>query len=119
MRVVMIDDDEQQLELLSSLLRLEDLEVLTVPGRMCSVTNAVRAYDPQVVLVDLNMPHLPCGQLIRLMRREVPRAKYVLYSADVAERIRRAQLESGADAALSKSTPIRQVALKIKSFEDA
>ena len=119
MRVALIDDDVQQLDLLARLLRLEDLDVLEVRGEMCGVTNAVRAYRPDVVLVDLNMPHLPCASLVRLMKREVPKAKYIIYSADIAERLRRAQLESGANDALSKSCPIRQVALKIKSYENA
>lgn len=119
MRVAVIDDNAQQLELVTRLLRLEDLDVLPVLGQVGSVTNAVRAYRPDVMLVDLNMPHLPCVDLVRLMRREVPGAVFILFSADTAEHIRRAMLECGAEAALSKSTPIHQVAMKIKSYEDA
>jgi two-component system OmpR family response regulator len=119
MRVAVIDDDPQQLELIYRFLSLEGFEVLTIKNEIGSVTNTARAFKPDVILVDLNMPHLPGVGLVRIMRREIPGAKIVVYSSDDATKIRKAQLETGAHSALSKSIDLRQLVNQIRSFEDA
>jgi len=119
LRVALIDDDEQQLEMYSRWLRLHDIDVLTIQSEIGAVTNKVVAFKPHVVLVDLNMPHMPGAQLIRLMRRKLPSARYVVFSAENAEQLRRVQMETGADGSLSKSTSPTMFIAAVKTYEDA
>ncbi len=118
MRVVVIDDDEVFLNLIERFLNREGFEVLALRNTVGSVTNAVRAFKPDVVLVDICMPHMPGDALIRLMRREVPDAAYVVLSGCEAARIRRVEAETGADKAFTKSSDLAQLAHIIRSFED-
>ncbi len=119
MKVAVIDDDPQHLDLMERNLRREHIEVLTIRNEVGRVTNKVREFDPDVVLVDLHMPHMPGEKLISLLKREVPHAKYIVFSAADATRLRAVLLDTGADLALSKSTDMRQIINHIKSFEDA
>lgn len=129
MRVVVIDDDPMQLELFERNLRHEYLDVLALDNSI-GVTNKVRAFQPHVVLIDLNMGKLlPGEQLLRMLLREVPTSHYLVFSADEATRLRRVVKEVRADLdsidgltrvdAMSKSSDWKQVVHKIKSFEDA
>lgn len=129
MRVAVIDDDPMQLELFERNLRLEYLDVLALDNSI-GVTNQVRAFKPDVVLIDLNMGRLlPGEQLLRILLREVPQSHYIVFSADDATRLRRVVREvregisDSYDAltrvdAMSKSSDWKQVVHKIKSFED-
>lgn len=119
LRVVVIDDDVQHLELMERNLRREHIDVLTIRNEVGRVTNAVRAFNPDVVLVDLHMPHMPGEKLISLLKREVPHAKYIVFSAADATRLRSVLLATDADLALSKSTDMQQIINHILSFEDA
>lgn len=119
MRVAIIDDDIQYLELLARNLLREHIEVLMLRNEIGRVTNAVREFKPDVVIVDLNMPHMPGEDLIRLLKREIPHARYIILSAADATRTRAVFLSTGADLALSKSTDMKQIVNHIKSFEDA
>lgn len=119
LRVVIIDDDPQQLEMYSRWLRLSDVDVLPVLSDVDDVTGTVAAFRPHVILVDLILPRVPGSALIRLMRRRIPSAYYIVFSAACAEKLRKAQGESGADAALLKSTPPEMFVRMVKSYEDA
>lgn len=118
MRVVVIDDDVQHLELMERNLRHEHIEVLTIRNEVGRVTNKVRDFKPDVVLVDLHMPHMPGEELLRLLKREVPHAKYIVFSSADATRLRHVMFDTGASLALSKSTDMKQIINHIKSFEN-
>ena len=129
MKVVVIDDDPVQLELFARNLRHEYLDVLALDNSL-GVTSQVRAFKPDVVLIDLNMGEFVSGEvLLHTLLREVPQSYYIVFSADDATRLRRvvrkarASLDS-ADAltrvdAMSKLCDWKQVVHKIKSYEDA
>jgi len=130
MKVAVIDDDPMQLELFARNLRHEYLDVLALDNSI-GVTNQIRAFKPDVVLIDLNMGNLlPGEQLLKMLLREVPKSYYIVFSADDATRLRRVvrevreALPDSYDAltrvdAMSKSSDWKQVVHKIKSFEDA
>lgn len=117
MRVVVIDDDVVFLNTIERFLKREHFEVLVLRNTIGSVTNRVRAFRPHVVMVDINMPHLPGDALIRLMKREVPEAAYIVLSGLRAAMVRRVEIETGADKSVMKSTNLQQLAHIIRSFE--
>jgi DNA-binding NarL/FixJ family response regulator len=120
LKVAVVDDDPKFLDIVARRLRLADIDVLAVEAHV-GVTNAVRAFKPDVVLIDLHTSaHMPIKQLIDLMRRkdQIPNAEYVIFSSSCAEELRRTQLAVGAKMALLKSD-LKQVVLAIKSFESS
>jgi DNA-binding NarL/FixJ family response regulator len=120
MRVVVIDDDEVYLNLIERRFRLEpDMEILAIKAEIGSVVNKARTFNPDVVLVDLKMPHLYGGHLIPLMKKKenLPRARYIILSGGDATELRRVAKETGADEAFSKSTDLKHLVQLIRSYE--
>lgn len=120
MRVVVVDDDQVQLNMMARWLKREDWvdDVLALTNTV-GVVNAVRDFDPDVVLMDLLMPIISGADLLDMMMRpdQVPDACYVVFSGGDAVTLRRVQLATGAELALSKSTPMVQISHHIRSFE--
>jgi DNA-binding NarL/FixJ family response regulator len=121
MKVVVIDDDEQHRNLMERNFKRESwVDAALVLNNEIGVTNKVRAFDPDVVLVDLNMPYISGQDLLDIMMRDdqVPDAAFVVFSGGDATTLRRVQLATGAELALSKSTPMRQIMNHVRSFEN-
>lgn len=111
MRVAIVDDDAQQLDIAKRQFELSGWEVLTVNYQI-GATNAVRLFRPHVVILDLEMP-IRGVDLIRTMRREVPGPLYVLRSSCDDAKIRKAVAETGAHIGFSKSAPMAQVVASV------
>lgn len=120
MKVVVIDDDQIHLNMMERWLRRENWidDVLAIKNEV-GCTNTVRAFDPDVVMMDLSMPHISGAELLDIMMRpdQVPDACYVVFSGGDASALRRVQLSSGAELALSKSVDLKHIASHIRSFE--
>lgn len=108
-RILLADADE----LFAAMLR-EDLEktgdftvTLVRDGR--GVANAVRALSPDLLVLDLALPHLDGLCVLRRLRRESLAPPTVLLSAFVSERVLREAAELRADYFLPK--PFAQEAL--------
>ena len=102
-RVLVVDDDPDQLELVRRTLSPHGFEVQTHNSAL-GVSNLVRNGEPDLVLLDVNFPALKGDQVVGLARRYAPQGtKFVLYSAADEARLRSLALASGADGYLSKS----------------
>jgi len=102
-RVLVVDDDPDQLELVRRTLSHHGFEVQTHNSAL-GVTNLVRSSQPDLVLLDVNFPALKGDQVVGLARRHAPQdTKFVLYSASDEARLRALALASGADGYLCKS----------------
>ena len=121
MKVAVIDDDQEHLNIMARRLAKEPrVEEFLVLKNEVGVTNKVRLFDPDVVLMDLIMPHISGPELLVVMMRDdqIPDAAYIVFSGGDASMLRRTQLSLGAELALSKSTPLTQVMHHIVSFEN-
>jgi DNA-binding NarL/FixJ family response regulator len=120
MKVAVIDDDQVQLNMMQRWLSHEPWceEVLAIKNEV-GCTNAVRAFDPDVVLMDLSMPHISGAELLEIMMRpdQLPDACFIVFSGRDATELRRVQLSCGADLALSKNIELVHIASHIRSFE--
>jgi len=67
--------------------------------------NAIRAAQPRVLILDLNMPGLEGTRILELVRKrnELSHTKVLLLSSTDASELDRIAVESGFDAALHKS----------------
>jgi len=114
LRVLVVDDDPTQLSLLERTLRLEGFEVTTATGAI-GVSALVRRCQPDLVLLDVNIPALSGDRLLEVVRRHAPPdTKLVLYSACDEAHLRRLASDVQADGYISKSTAALDLAERIR-----
>lgn len=102
-RIFLCDDQADYRRLLREVLRDElDLEVVGEARDGAECVDEVAGADPDVVLLDLNMPRMHGLDTLPRIRSVAPRAKvFVLTSADAADQ-ECAAMRAGADAYLRK-----------------
>jgi len=101
MKVLVVDDDPEQLEMMERQLRSFGVEVRTWNTGI-GVTNAVREFGPDVVLLDVNIPALSGDRLVKLLRRSQTSSRLVLFSSNDQDSLRRLAADVGADDWIQK-----------------
>jgi len=103
-KILIIDDNKTILASVSATLRAAGFEV-TTRDQAVGTTVALMREHPDVALVDVNMPLLEGGDLVRSIRkRDTLRDIIVLlYSAQPEDELRRLAHECGAEGYISKS----------------
>jgi two-component system, OmpR family, response regulator len=115
-KVLIVDDDAFQLEVVSRTLRSYGFEVVTAESPI-GVSNSVRSFKPDVVLVDVNIPALSGDKVIETVRRlSQGSARFVLYSACDEAELRALARQSKADGWISKSETGQALVARIRSF---
>src|SRR3712207_2159885 len=75
-RVLVIDDDEPMVTFLDSLLRGVGLDLTTT----CDPREAVacyQAFQPDLVILDLHMPHLDGFEVMQQLNLQIPETQYL------------------------------------------
>ncbi len=112
-RLFLVEDDELQAEVMEHYLSLEGFEIRHVDGPI-GATNAARSFQPDIVLVDLDLPGFDGHRLIPLLRQGGIKARCFIYSSRDESAIKRVAQEVGANW-FSKSTPIEVMAKLLRS----
>jgi DNA-binding response OmpR family regulator len=116
LRVLVVDDDPDLLELVARSLRAEGFEVETHLSAL-GVPTRIRDAVPDVVLIDVNFPSLKGDKVVSLARSQAPAGtKFILYSASDEARLRSLAMASGADGYLPKSVQGAELARRLESF---
>lgn len=112
-RVLILDDDPEQLLLLGRSLRAAgyDVEMVTSP---IGITNVARRLQPDIVLLDVNVPALSGDQLVEGIRRQHSAARIVLYSGSDATTLHGLAKSAGADGFIQKGTPMDEILRKLR-----
>jgi len=105
-RILIIDDDAAHLDSTRGILEAEGYEVATHP-RAFGATNIVRDIEPDLVLLDVNMPGLSGEHLYDVFRandktRDVP---VVFYSSNDEDSLRASVARLGAHGYICKGNP--------------
>src|SRR5688572_24384080 len=102
-RVFVVDDDAHQLELVARTLGVEGFDVRTCSSSI-GATNMIVEFEPDVVLLDVNIPALSGDALVAISRKWAPkRTRFILYSACDETKLRALAKAVGADGWISKS----------------
>lgn len=117
-KILIVDDELPNVRLLESLLKRNGYE------NLFSTTDSRRAipifteHSPDLVLLDLNMPHLDGYDVLRLLTQLVPEQQFlpiIVLTADERPATKRRALASGASDFLCKPFDNQEVALRIKN----
>lgn len=116
-RVFVIEDTPQMRELLEQMLTLDEFAVVGSAANGAAALNDMQRADPDVVVVDYNMPGLDGLLTARLIKEERPDQVIILYTAyldaELEEKAARAGIArcvEKADGILTLERDIRRLA---------
>jgi putative two-component system response regulator len=119
--ILIIDDQEANVRLLEGILDGAGYSRLTT---LCDSRRAISTFkevQPDLVLLDLTMPHLDGFGVMELLKRLVPEGAYLpilVLTADITSQAKRKALSLGATDFLTKPFDHIEVLLRIKNLLD-
>jgi DNA-binding NarL/FixJ family response regulator len=104
--VLLVDDNRILLREIARFLQAESRGEVMVVGSVSEGREAITratAAQPEVVLLDLNMPDIPGMVILPRLREQMPEAIIVVLTMMDREGVRQASLQTGADGFVSKA----------------
>jgi two-component system, NarL family, response regulator YdfI len=105
-RVFVIEDTPQMRVLLEQMLTLDDFEVVGSAANGASALPLMHDADPDVVVVDYNMPGLDGLMTARLIKEERPDQAIILYTAYLDADLERKAVRAGISLCVEKADGI-------------
>lgn len=115
-RVLVVDDDPMQLELVERGLVRDGFEVIGV-STVEDMASEAKRFLPSVVLIDVNLPDAAGNDAVSLARDAAPLARLVLYSAWEESKLRVLALQLGADGYISKSESVVAIGRRLQDLQ--
>ena len=113
--VMIVDNSDEVLSALSSVIDGQpDLDVVGVAGGVVEGVMLAKQVQPDVVILDVNMPEGGGQRAAREISAAVPGVRIVAFSAFDKALIRKMMLSAGADAYVSKSASIPELLAAIR-----
>jgi two-component system, NarL family, response regulator DesR len=114
-RILLADDQHLVRGALAALLALEDdLEIVAEVGRGDEVVAAVRAAEPDVVLLDIEMPGLDGLAVTAALASELPGVRVLVVTTFGRPGYLRRAIEAGALGFVVKDTPAEELAEAVR-----
>jgi DNA-binding NarL/FixJ family response regulator len=106
-RVLIVDDNAQVRQELRTLLPLTgDIEIVGEAADGLQAIHLAQALQPEVVLMDLEMPVLDGYEAMRQIKAGLPSCRVVTLTVHGSEAARLRAMEAGADVFLEKGAPL-------------
>ena len=115
MQVLLAEDDRAVRESLVRALQLEGYEVTAVTNGALAL-DALREHPPDLVLLDVSMPHVDGLTVCRVLRAEGNRVPVLMLTARTETRDRVAGLDAGADDYLAKPFDLEELFARIRAL---
>ncbi len=115
-RVLVIDDDPLQLELVDRALARDGFELRGVTS-LDDLATVTREFVPDIVLLDVNMPETPPERVIARVRETAGAARIVLYSAWEDSKLRALATALGVDGFMSKSESVFAIGGRLRELK--
>jgi DNA-binding NarL/FixJ family response regulator len=117
--VIIIDDEEDILELLSEYLLLEDFDVVGIGNDGLKAVNLYKEYKPDFVLMDVSMPNYDGIYGLENIKKINPDAKVIILTGNSEKAITQKLTDLKATKILSKPYPIEKLVNIMKSISSA
>lgn len=117
-RVLVVDDTPSIRALLRQTLPLHGFEIVGEATHANEGIELARSQQPDVIVLDCQMPNVTGVEAIRPLKQEAPNARILMYSSDDEHYVRQEAFDSGADAYFDKLAPISQMAAEMHRLLD-
>jgi PAS domain S-box-containing protein len=118
--VLLVDDHQIMRQGLSSLLQFEnDIEIVAEAENGERALDAARRHQPDVIVMDVNMPVMNGIDATRLLLKELPRTRVIALSMHLDVDAASAMREAGAVAYLTKGGPSEDLVAAIREHAPA
>jgi len=114
-KVLVVEDDPAILRGLADNLRFEGYEVFTAKDGEAGA-RLQRAHKPDLIVLDLMMPHLGGSDLCRMLRSEGVETPILMLTAKSEEADRVAGLDLGADDYVTKPFSVKELMARIRAL---
>ncbi len=121
-RVLVVDDEPANVLLLERLLEGAGLTAIRTTTDSRTALALFSECDPDLVLLDLMMPHLDGFEVLELLRGVIAPDSYqpvMILTADVSPRVRRRALAAGARDFLCKPLDATELELRVRNLLEA
>ncbi|HUN88447.1 MAG TPA: response regulator transcription factor [Terriglobales bacterium] len=117
LRVVVVDDLPEILELMVDVLEMIGrIDVVAVAHDGIEAVSAVQVYDPDLVIMDVNMPRMSGLNATLSIREMDAAAKILIMSSEDGPDTRIAALDAGADAFVSKENIVQNCRVQLRQM---
>jgi DNA-binding NarL/FixJ family response regulator len=118
-RVVLADDHDAFVEGLGMVLSAEaDLEVVALAGDGAAALRAVVAHEPDVLVVDTQMPGPGVAELVRLVGQARPATRVLLLAEDTRRQVNGHPVAPPAHAGTTRAVSARELAAAIRAVAE-
>ncbi|WP_438480769.1 response regulator [Oleiharenicola lentus] len=116
-KILVVDDEPDVTDLVAYHLKAKGFHVETLNDATSSIAKA-RSYQPDLIILDIMMPHLSGIQICRILRADpkLAKAPIVFLTAKAEPHDRIEGLESGADDYLGKPFSPKELVLRVESI---
>ena len=120
-RILIVDDEEANVRLLERVLGMAGYQHVASTTESHRVLELLETFKPDLILLDLVMPHIDGFKVMELLREVVPHDLYLpvlVLTADATRETRRRALAGGARDFLTKPLDVDEVLLRIANMLD-
>src|SRR5437016_1776346 len=115
-KILIVDDQESSVELLLSILRERGFIGLQSLTDSRQVLPLFAEFEPDLVMLDLRMPHVDGVSLLKQLRSRIPEGVYlpfVIITGDLSDQSKQTALTLGAKDFLTKPIRLTEAVLRI------
>ncbi len=117
--ILVVDDKEANIDILTGLLDMQGYTNIRSTTDPRLVVGLVKSFNPDLILLDLMMPHLSGYEVMDQLKASVPSDTYLpilVLTADIAVDAKQRALAGGARDFLAKPFDLIEVGLRIKNL---
>jgi CheY-like chemotaxis protein len=118
LRILLVDDSADYVTAICAVLEEKGIiEVIGAAGNGIEAVEAVAELQPDLVIMDVQMPQMDGLMAASVLSRHFPATKIVLMSAEDSHQLRLASRAAGADAFVAKSLLGQDLALVLEAIQ--
>ncbi len=117
--ILVVDDQEANIDILVGFLETQGYNNIKSTVHPRTVIALVKSFDPDIILLDLLMPHLSGYEILAQLKPMIPANNYLpilVLTADITLEAKQRALALGAKDFLAKPYDLHEVGLHIKNL---